>query len=122
MPDPRDRLGISFDRCPVCGASISGPLPALRGQLLCPSCGKKLWFIAGRSVLYSYSPDESPPNVLEGLARLRNELGMDSLDLVEFILELEDEFGEQFPDVLRRIEDDDDRGERPPDGWPPAPA
>jgi acyl carrier protein len=82
----------------------------LFGDATCPHCGQLLWFlrISSGVRLYAYSQaDEVRDRVIKKLADqlgvdeskvtgdlsyLKEELGADSLDTVELVMELEEEF------------------------------
>jgi acyl carrier protein len=72
-------------RCPVCGeyASVEPSFPA--GDSVCPSCGQLLWWFRDRFGVGAELGD-----------LLVADLGMDSLDTVELVMELEEEFGVQI--------------------------
>ncbi|HEY2839260.1 MAG TPA: phosphopantetheine-binding protein [Pirellulales bacterium] len=109
------------NRCPLCGKDVilepSQPL----GDAPCPHCGHLLWFFraAGetriiaepalgsrrRELLHAAArqlgvPEEKLSEVilLSDIARMLVELGIDSLDIVELIMELEEEFPELASD------------------------
>jgi acyl carrier protein len=84
-------------RCPVCGnyASVE-PSPA--GDSICPSCGQLLWWFRDRL---------GAGVELESL--LTADLGADSLEIVELVMELEEEFGVSISDTeaeqIQTVED-----------------
>jgi acyl carrier protein len=78
-------------RCPVCGVRALLELCDPAGLLLCPACGALLcWFRRrfARSASVNWIRLET---TLE-------ELGADSLDRVELLMELEEELGVTIPD------------------------
>jgi acyl carrier protein len=83
--------------CPVCGRHALLEVCDPAGLALCPRCGALLrWF--GRR----FAPSASVARIR--LDTLLTQLGGDSLDRVEFIMELEEEFGAPIPeDVLERL-------------------
>jgi acyl carrier protein len=102
--------------CPVCDAGIRIELSGLTGEVSCPRCGRRLWFIRLPWVAL-YPADavtaEKRRRVVEVLGRVFRSRGMkperigsstsfvedigaDSLDLVELLMDLEEEFGEEW--------------------------
>lgn len=85
-------------RCPVCDkyASVEPSYPA--GDSICPSCGELLWWFRDRF---------GASVALESL--LTDDLGADSLELVELAMELEEEYGIRIPESeakqIKTIED-----------------
>ena len=79
-------------RCPVCGkvAAIEPSSPG--GDSTCPSCGHLLWWLRDQFA----SKLRIDPNVVH-LAATIDELGIDSLDIVEFVMEVEEELGVELP-------------------------
>jgi acyl carrier protein len=78
--------------CPLCGA-ISNLEPAFPGgDAVCPACGQLVWWFRDRY-------GERLAGVLESLSLdgTWNELGLDSLDVVELAMELEEEFDLDIP-------------------------
>lgn len=73
--------------CPICGerAAIE---TSLQGDACCPSCGHLLWHFQNKLKLETLDPN------LEWVA----DLGIDSIEMVELVMELEDEFGLSIPD------------------------
>jgi acyl carrier protein len=79
--------------CPYCGA-VANLEPAFPGgDAVCPACGQLLWWFRDRL-------GERLAQAVESLgpAGLLKDLGGDSLETVELIMELEEEFGIQIPD------------------------
>ena len=105
------------NRCPLCGNEVVIEPTYLFGDATCPRCGSLLWFIqfSERSLVYEreasealrsrfvdriaemlgVNRDQVTPDVFKRL----NELGADSLDAVELIMELEEEFDINIDDV-----------------------
>jgi acyl carrier protein len=81
-------------RCPLCGqeSSLEPSFPG--GDSTCPNCGHLLWWFRDR---LGISADLSP-EMFAFDSSLMSDLGLDSLDLVELIIELEEEFGVTIPD------------------------
>jgi acyl carrier protein len=89
--------GFPFN-CPICGkiAALEPSYPG--GDAICPSCGQLLWWFRDRF-----------GETVELSSSLRDDLGTDSLDGVELVMELEDEFHITIPDdeaeQIKTIED-----------------
>jgi acyl carrier protein len=82
-------------RCPICGkaAALDSSFPD--GDSICPTCGHLLWWFRDRiGQIMGLSPDE-----IDLDTSLMTDLGADSLDHAELILELEAEFGVAIPDA-----------------------
>ena len=75
--------------CPVCGQFAAAETSSA-GDAVCPSCGQLLWWFRDQ-----FSPRAAPQITPETL--FREDLGMDSLDLVELIMELEEVYDVQIP-------------------------
>ena len=84
-------IPTGMGRCPVCLNAALLELVEPDGAALCPECGfMPSWFrshFAGIKHL-----------LITGQTSFMEVLGMDSLDLVEFVMELEDEFEVTLPD------------------------
>jgi len=115
----------SPNRCPVCASEICiEPSVSLGesacGDAPCPNCGTLLWFILDKAELRSYRADaiESLANrlvyaisarrgisvdELTGEKSFLDDLGLDSLDTAELVMELEEEFDIVLTDELERI-------------------
>ena len=101
-------------RCPLCSRELVIEPSALFGDATCPHCGHLLWFVRLADDVRIYEHDKAN-EFRERLKRLIaeqlgvdeakvtgdvsfiNDLGGDSLDVVELVTELEEEFG---PDDL----------------------
>jgi acyl carrier protein len=79
--------------CPICGqvANLEPSYPD--GDSVCPACGHLLWLFRDRVFQASGAAKE----LIKFETSLRDELGIDSLDLVELIMELEEETGTTIP-------------------------
>ena len=97
--------------CPVCGSAIHIEPSALTGDAPCPRCGHLLWFFRSSDGLRLYSRDDVPAAKRRKITALidrfkaimssgsfTQEVGADSLDIVELVLELEEEFDLTIPD------------------------
>jgi hypothetical protein len=81
--------GAEQPHCPVCGSAVLLELYEPAGARLCPRCGLLLdWF---RQWLGRTHGPARARILLD--SRLVEDLGVDSLDLVELALEVEDRFG-----------------------------
>ena len=78
------------NRCSVCGGEflLEPSLPT--GDAPCPQCGHLLWWFQRKC--------EGTGPLIDVDTRLIEELKADSLDVVELVMELEDEFEMQFAD------------------------
>jgi acyl carrier protein len=99
-------------QCPVCGATALLE-SSLAGDVPCPSCGQLLWWLRNRlnpqidfGTLLSVIGKEKQPREPWQTA---DELGIDSLDVVEMVMEIEDNFGVTLSDEdladCRTVED-----------------
>lgn len=96
--------------CPLCGASVVVEPSILIGDATCPRCGHLLWFIQTADVTRVFDTERSIATrerfidiVAEQLGvdrgkiannpRLVNDADVDSLDMVEMIMEVEEESG-----------------------------
>jgi acyl carrier protein len=77
-------------RCPICGGDVFLELVEPVGVALCPRCGLLLRRICGKLGVFEGQVDLS--------TSLVEDLGLDSLDLVEVVMELEQEFGITIPE------------------------
>ena len=79
--------------CPVCGQSSLLELIEPAGAELCANCGELCkWFCSRLSRF-------APADKITLYASLARGLGVDSLDIVEIVMELEKEQGVRIPDV-----------------------
>jgi hypothetical protein len=88
------------NRCPVCGNELRIIPARLFGDTFCPTCGTLLWYIGDETEQRFFDPESDRliervaaklgrnPEQLRG--RRLHELGMDSLDVVELAMELEE--------------------------------
>src|SRR5579885_2489359 len=97
------------NRCPVCGGDVRIEPSVPFGDAPCPKCGTLLWFVGFTNetrLFFEYeAAEEIRERVIEvlaghlGVSRQQLESDpallekMDSLDLVELVMELEEEFG-----------------------------
>jgi acyl carrier protein len=106
----------SFNRCPVCGADVCIEPSVPAGDAPCPNCGHLLWFLAIGATVRFYDRgriSEAKRHAAERIAQFlverrkataaaprgaAEDLGLDSLDLVELVMELEEEFEITIPD------------------------
>ncbi len=105
------------NRCPLCGASICLEPSQPAGDAPCPNCGVLLWFIKTLEGARYYDYEVIAPlreriakvlcdnlgvskSELSDMTLVGTELGLDSLDLVELIMELEDDFDVSLPEHL----------------------
>ena len=93
-PEGRD------SRCPLCGAETAIEF-SLAGDATCPKCGALLW---GEEAVYARMQRiiaeqlGVDPDKITGKSSFVNDLGADSLDTVELVMELEEEFDINIPD------------------------
>lgn len=84
-------------RCPVCSKTCAVEPSYPGGDSCCPSCGELLWWFRDRVAQYVGAEQI-------GLSTSFLDIGADSLDVVELIMELEETFDIQVPeDVAQRI-------------------
>jgi acyl carrier protein len=101
--------------CPVCKSLISIEPSHPPGDAPCPKCGRLLWFGQTSSGMHCYDRD-AVTGILERLRRILAErlalsandvtwsapfiedVGADSLDILELVMELEEEFEITIPD------------------------
>jgi acyl carrier protein len=88
-------------RCPVCGKVCAQEPSFPPGDSCCPNCGHLLWWLRDH---ISRSAGIDPERITLS-SSFREDIGTDSLDLVELVQELEEEFGVTVPeDQLARFE------------------
>jgi len=87
-------------RCPLCGAEAAIEY-SQAGDASCPNCGSLLW---GKEAVYARMKRiiaeqlGVDPDKVTGETSFVNDLGADSLDTVELVMELEEEFDIDIPD------------------------
>lgn len=103
------------NHCPICGTFICIEPSHPPGDAPCPNCGTLLWFFdtsAGmrfyESKAIAHLRDKILETVCEHLGVNKEQVtpntsflevvGADSLDIVELVMELEEEFGVTIPD------------------------
>ena len=97
------------NHCPICNSDVCIDPSVLFGDATCPNCGSLLWFLNVESTTRVYDRSDSPgirdrvitivakqlgvaPDKIAENVSLVNDLGADSLDTVELVMELEEEF------------------------------
>jgi acyl carrier protein len=93
------------NRCPVCKKALEIEPSLPFGDAPCPHCGCLLWFVTSASGTRYFRAEVASrarkrlaeilgidEESIRDFPRTLNELGADSLDLVELVMELEDEF------------------------------
>src|SRR6185436_7711249 len=83
-------------RCAVCGAETNIEFSSPTGDAPCPQCGHLLWRSATTLNRVLDQLGVSPENVTAKTTF--QDLGTDSLDMVELVMELEEEFDVNIPD------------------------
>jgi acyl carrier protein len=81
------------NRCPICGAEFVLEPSQPTGDAPCPQCGHLLWWF--REKFAGHRRLEAEQVIYDTLL---HDLSDDSLDQVELIMELEEEFDIAFPD------------------------
>jgi len=96
--------------CPLCDATVKPDTAVLFGEIDCPECAKRLWYLtladSARCFEYDSSGDlqqqaidiiaeryELDPGKLAADATMLNGVETDSLAALELIMDLEDELG-----------------------------
>ena len=77
------------NRCPICGGEFDLEPSLPTGDAPCPQCGHLLWW---------FQQKFDRLDRVDANTRFVEELKADSLDVVELVMELEDEFEMQFAD------------------------
>jgi acyl carrier protein len=100
-------------RCPVCTAVVTLEPSDPAGDAPCPQCGTLLWFVRTSAGLRFHEAAVAAPlrdRILDricanlgadrrqGIAVFTTDLGADSLDIVELVMALEEEFEITIPD------------------------
>jgi len=106
----------SDNRCPICAAAVRIEPSQPTSDAPCPHCGSLLWFYVGRDAVRLYDAHAIAPvrerlraiiaeqlNVdierVQDIAGFVKDLGTDSLEDVELIMALEEEFDLQISDA-----------------------
>jgi acyl carrier protein len=96
-------------RCPLCDANIAIEPSVFFGDGTCPNCGELIWFLKAPDDTRTFSRhgnEELRDRILDSMAEqlgipreriannpsLLSDIGADSLDSVELLMELEEEF------------------------------
>ena len=81
-------------RCPVCGKACVVEPSSPGGDSCCPSCGHLLsWFRDRLGQAAGVGPEH-----ITLFTSFVEDIGADSLDIVELVMELEEQFGVAIPD------------------------
>jgi acyl carrier protein len=106
----------AFNRCPLCASEVCIEPSQPAGDAPCPNCGHLLWFLSVGGSRRFYERDAIPEtkrHAVEAAIRrvmerrkvdlgvapaASDDLGLDSLDVVELVMELEEEFRVTIPD------------------------
>jgi acyl carrier protein len=86
--------------CPLCGATTNIEYSEPAGDAQCPNCGHLLWASAQLVQTFTKRFEEvfgTSPGAITANTRF-TDLGADSLDAVEFVMEMEEEFDINIPD------------------------
>lgn len=103
------------NHCPICNTSICIEPSHPPGDAPCPNCGTLLWFFNTSAGMRFYESKAVAPirdkilqTICENLGvnkeqvasttSFTEDVGADSLDIVELVMELEEEFGVTIPD------------------------
>ena len=89
-------------RCPLCGAKTNIDYSDTGGDAPCPKCGHLL-LTSSRLLRAITRQFQDVLNTSEGVLDADtkfSELGSDSLDTVELVMELEEEYGVMIPDEI----------------------
>ena len=89
-------------KCSLCGTSTNLEFSEPTGDAPCPNCGHLVWLSAKLlSRIQNRFKNESGTSPVEITADTAlAEMGADSLDAVELVMELEEEFDASFPDEI----------------------
>jgi acyl carrier protein len=102
--------------CPICDALVSVEPSHRYGEVPCPQCGSMLWFRQDRAGLWLHDAEEAAlirkrvqeivgenlgvePERLTDASAFVQDVGADTLDIVEMVMELEEAFGIWIPDA-----------------------
>ena len=88
--------------CAVCGAGTNVEFSQPSGDAVCPVCGSLIWKAAELQRRISEIIEEqlgASPGIVNHETSF-HELGADSLDAVELVMELEEEFDVNFSDEV----------------------
>src|SRR5262245_16195391 len=80
--------------CPVCGKTSTVEPSYPGGDSCCPNCGQLLWWFRDRLCRNS----KILPEKITLFSTFANDISADSLDIVELIMDLEEEFDVTIPD------------------------
>jgi acyl carrier protein len=83
----------SLHPCPVCGEPALLEVVDPAGAALCANCGALFMWFCSRLGRFA------PADRITLYASLARDLGADSLDIVELVMELEQDLGIRIPDV-----------------------
>jgi acyl carrier protein len=96
------------NRCPVCQAEVRIEPSLPTGDAPCPKCGHLLWFVVGEHGTCLFDAEALAARFAERLgvprerialeASFLEDVGADSLDIVELVMDLEEEFEVTIPD------------------------
>lgn len=103
-------LKVTLDRCPHCDGGVEPDATALFGEMDCPECSTKLWFLtaANSARFFDHTASKDLRNktldfVAERLEvdrdqlaadpKMINALDNDSLETLELLMDLEEELG-----------------------------
>jgi acyl carrier protein len=78
------------NHCPVCGTALRIEPSQPLGDAPCPRCGHLLWFICNKLGVKTEQ--------ISRKTSFAEDLGVDSLDIVELVMEFEEEYGVTIPD------------------------
>ncbi|NND97110.1 MAG: hypothetical protein HKN47_07270 [Pirellulaceae bacterium] len=110
-PHPsKEKPIVHQDRCPLCEAEVHVEPTALFGDMNCPSCDQKLWYLNAadsarffehqtsgelqdRAISFIAERLEVDKTQLAANPKMINELETDSLEALEMIMDLEEELG-----------------------------
>ena len=86
--------------CPLCGATTNLEFSEPSGDAVCPNCGVLVWFssktLSAIQRQFADLLDVAVDRITADTTLA--DLGADSLDMVELVMELEKDFGVSIPD------------------------